>query len=693
MKQDELQYWRKSIDNCVTYMRPKHKEWNKLLRMYRQEFDVPGLDPDQVVKISRFYPLTRQIISSIAFNYPHVFLRVESPNREYQAEILERVANAAMDVMQVKDEMQQCIFDALYCSIGWLKFDYNAPGDDLIAPYVVNDSMQDDMVAVRRVSPFNMLVDPLCPPHKLSHARYIIEKMLVPLEFVRNDDRFVNRRQIQAITSDPDDTESLYDITQGSEADAEEQESINQAKEIGEYALLYEVHDRIHRRRIVFAEGVEQPIEDIPHPFLEQEPVYAPDPFTGEMMMTGEFEQTGSYLVKGGFPYHGMKFDLSEESLFGLPMMSYVEDEQKAIVESVSRRVDLLKRYPRIILGQRSEREENANISDQITRARDGSIVWVNDVNNGFREMQMGSPPPDQLGIESDMRNYEEQVLQVSQMALGGGPRRTATEASLIASFGTQNREWLSSHVGKAYEAVIYNTFRIMGDPRYTPENFIVNVAEGENDPVYEAITSDLFKVRFKVNVETQSMRPLFEQLEREDTLALSNYLLQMPQINRDEVIKMIMRAFRVPDMDKFIKSSVDAPEVRAAQLENQHMAGRMQDPGVLPEQDHATHIRTHQQAAQDPAVTQFLQQAMQLNPQAIQQFQAMIQQHMQQHQQFIQGEAQGRAPKSDESQKTIPSTRDVASNPQAQAQALQSIVRSNAQRVGQTVNLNTEQN
>ena len=693
MKQDELQYWRKSIDNCVTYMRPKHKEWNKLLRMYRQEFDVPGLDPDQVVKISRFYPLTRQIISSIAFNYPHVFLRVESPNREYQAEILERVANAAMDVMQVKDEMQQCIFDALYCSIGWLKFDYNAPGDDLIAPYVVNDAMQDDMVAVRRVSPFNMLVDPLCPPHKLSHARYIIEKMLVPLEFVRNDDRFVNRRQIQAITSDPDDTESLYDITQGSEADAEEQESINQAKEIGEYALLYEVHDRIHRRRIVFAEGVEQPIEDIAHPFLEQEPVYAPDPFTGEMMMTGEFEQTGSYLVKGGFPYHGMKFDLSEESLFGLPMMSYVEDEQKAIVESVSRRVDLLKRYPRIILGQRSEREENANISDQITRARDGSIVWVNDVNNGFREMQMGSPPPDQLGIESDMRNYEEQVLQVSQMALGGGPRRTATEASLIASFGTQNREWLSSQVGKAYEAVIYNTFRIMADPRYTPENFIVNVAEGENDPVYEAITSDLFKVRFKVNVETQSMRPLFEQLEREDTLALSNYLLQMPQINRDEVIKMIMRAFRVPDMDKFIKSSVDAPEVRAAQLENQHMAGRMQDPGVLPEQDHATHIRTHQQAAQDPAVTQFLQQAMQLNPQAIQQFQAMIQQHMQQHQQFIQGEAQGRAPKTDESQKTIPSTRDVASNPQAQAQALQSIVRSNAQRVGQTVNLNTEQN
>jgi hypothetical protein len=692
LKQEQINYWRKSIDNGITYMRPKHKIWHKLLAMYKNEFEVAGLDKDQVVRISRFYPLTRQIISSIAFNYPTVFMRVDNPNREFQAQILERVANAALETMGVKEEMHQAIFDALYCSLGWLKFDYNAPGDDIMAPYVVNDSLQDDMVAVRRVSPFNMMVDPLCPPHKLGHARYIIEKMLVPLEFVRNDDRFVNRRQIQAITNREDETDSLYEIKDTNYTDSDEENSITQAKELGEFALLYEIHDRVHRKRIVFADGVEQPIEDIPHPFLEQEPVMQPDPFTGEMMMTGEFEQTGSYLVQGGFPYHALKFDLSEESLYGLPMMSYVEDEQKAIVESVSRRVDLLKRYPRIILGQRSEREENANIGDQITRARDGSIIWCNDVNNGFREMQMGSPPPDQLGIEADMRQYEEQVLQVSQMAMGGGPRRTATEASLIASFGTQNREWLSAEVGKAYEAIVANTFRIMADPRYTPENFIVNVSEGENDPVYQAVTSDLFKVRFKVEVETQSMRPLFEQLEREDTLALANYMFQMPEVDRTEVIKLVMRAFRVPDMDKFIKGSADQEAVRAAQLENQFFAARQQDPGVLPEQDHQVHLQTHQQAQQDPAVTQYLQQAMQVNPQAIQIFQQIMQQHMQQHQQFIQGEAQGRAPQPQQSEKTIPSARD-ASNVQAQASNIQSVVRSNAQRVGQAANINTEQN
>ena len=80
----------------------------------------------------------------------------------------------------------------------------------------------------------------------------------------------------------------------------------------------------------------------------------------------------------------------------------------------------------------------------------------------------------------------------------------------------------------------------------------------------------------------------------------------------------------------------------------------------------------------------------MQMNPQAIQQFQQLMQAHTQQHKQFLQGQAQGQPLQ--QSDKTIPSARD-GGNVQAQASALQSVVRSNAQRVGQTVNLNTDQN
>ena len=163
-----------------------------------------------------------------------------------------------------------------------------------------------------------------------------------------------------------------------------------------------------------------------------------------------------------------------------------------------------------------------------------------------------------------------------------------------------------------------------------------------------------------------------------------------MPEVNRSEVIKLVLRAFRVSDMDKFIKQSADQEAVRAAQLENQFMAARQQDPGVLPAQDHQAHLQAHATAGEAPAVTQYLQQQMQLNPQSKQQFQQLMQAHTQQHKQFLQGRAQGQPMQ--QSDKTIPSARD-GSNVQAQASALQSVVRSNAQRVGQTVNLNTDQN
>ena len=59
--------------------------------------------------------------------------------------------------------------------------------------------------------------------------------------------------------------------------------------------LLYEVHDRIHRKRLTFADGVRDPIEEIDHPLLEQEPVMVTDPLTGEVvLMTLRESRSGS---------------------------------------------------------------------------------------------------------------------------------------------------------------------------------------------------------------------------------------------------------------------------------------------------------------------------------------------------------------------------------------------------------------
>jgi len=618
-------------------MRTRHKTWRRLLKTYELDFDVPGLDDDKIVKISRMYPLARQIIASVSFNYPHVFFKVEEPGRDFAAEILERVANAALEQMDAKREVQQAIFDALFCSVGWLKFGYNPPGDsDIVAPYTINDEAENDFPYVHRVSPFNIFVDPLTPPHKLSSARYVIEKMVVPLEFVREDTRFVNRRQIQPMTDEERNDTFIQDFQDAEYSD--EHDAVQHAKVRGQMVCLYEVHDRLHKKRITFADGVTEPIEEVDHPMLAMEPITAPDPFTGEPMMTGEFQPAGGYLVDGGFPYYALKFDQTERSFYGEPPMAYVEDTQSLIVESVSRRADLLKRFQRIVLASRREREANQDIGDTLESGRDGEIIWVEDPNSSMREMNFGNPPPDQLGIEADARSYEEQSLNVSQLAMGGGPKVTATQASLQASFSQINREWMQLRVADCYRTIVRNTLRMMADARYTPESFLINVARDTEDPVYEAVSADLLRIRYKIDIEAGSMQPLTEQLERQDALQLFNMTINLPEINRLEAIKGLLAAFRVQDPDKYLGNREDADTIKAANLENVAYLVNGGDPGVTPNENHQLHIQLHSQITQLPQFQQLL-------PAQQQQVLQVVQGHVGQHQQFLQQMAQGVAP------------------------------------------------
>jgi len=618
-------------------MRDRHKTWRRLLKTYDLDFDVPGLSEDKIVKISRMYPLARQIIASVSFNYPHVYFKVDEPQREFASEILERVANAALEQMDAKSEVQQCIFDALFCSVGWLKFGYNPPGDkDIEAPYVVNDSMENDFPYCQRISPFNIYLDPLTPPHKLSHARFIIEKMLVPLEFVKEDTRFVNRSKIEPMSDDAAGGGMMQDFEDAAHSD--EADALTASKERGKMVCLYEVHDRIHKKRITFADGVKEPIEEVDHPMLAMEAVTQPDPFTGEPMMTGEFEPSGGYLVDGGFPYYAMKFDQTERSFYGQPPMAYVEDTQSLIVESVSRRADLLKRFQRIVLASRREREANQDLGDTLEEGRDGEIIWVEDPATAMKGVDFGSIPPDQIGLENTAAAYEEQSLNVSQLAMGGGPKVTATQASLQASFSQINREWMQLRVADCYRTIVRNSLRMMADPRYTPENFLINVAQNEADPVFEAVDANLLRVRFKVDIQAGSMQPLTEQLEREDALQLFNFTIGLPEINRMEAIKGLLKAFRVQDPDKYLGQTQNADAIKAANLENIAYLLAGGDPGVTPEEDHQIHIQTHQTLQQLPQFQQML-------PAQQQQVLQVAQTHMAQHQQYLEQMAGGGAP------------------------------------------------
>ena len=57
MKDREIEYWQDQIKLCKESMKERHEEWSENIAEYNMDFKVPGLDSDQVIHLSRMYPL------------------------------------------------------------------------------------------------------------------------------------------------------------------------------------------------------------------------------------------------------------------------------------------------------------------------------------------------------------------------------------------------------------------------------------------------------------------------------------------------------------------------------------------------------------------------------------------------------------------------------------------------------------
>ena len=640
MPRKERDMWLDEIEITKKYMEKRHELWKELFSEYNLKFDIPGLNEEQVVKLSRMYPLVRQIIASVSFHYPHIFIGAqplaESSQKDLSiaSDIMERTANMAIQLMDVKTELHQALFDSLFCGVGWLKMGFNPKGDEAVPPYVANDALMEDFPYVMRVNPFNLYVDPKCPPHKLAYANYVIERMWVPLEFLKEDPRY-DQKVVAKIQSGTEATEddTLLDI--GVNSGQDEVEAIKNSRAGGDMVLLYEIHDRIHRKIITFADGVDEPLENADHPFRKASPVKIQDPQSGEEITTGFVPAQGS-LMQGGFPYLDIKFDTDGSSFYPTPPMGFIQDLQKVVVESVSRRLDQLHRFKRLVWIRQTELEQNKTLRQELRNADDGDVIGIQDINS-VREANWGGVSSDQLGIESDARGYEEQSLHTSDLA-GSSSRKTATESALLAGQTSINREWMQERVANVYSRIVRNIFRMFRDERYIPENHIVQLSEEIMHESYmRVLTTEDFQWEFNITIDAQSMQPLIEEIQRDDSVLLFDRLNGNPLVDQTEIVKDLMRAFRVRTPERKLAGMDAVDSRRLAELENAIFLLQGQDPGVAEGMDHAIHAEVH-----NPENIIQMQEFMQLEPQMQEQVLQMVAEHGNAHLQAMSGEAVG---------------------------------------------------
>ena len=641
MREKTRQYWRKTIDATKTWMQPHHDSWNELLEAYSMEYgDVRGIDEDDVVKLSRFVPKVRKIIAATAYHYPKVFIKTDKPPIDPQTgarfedvdEALQRAANRGIKIMNCKNEVHQAIFDALFKYRGFIKLGYNPEGDDAIPPYVSNDYLEPDFTYCRHVPSENLLVDPMASPSNMATARYIIEEMMVPLEFAKKDERFVHRNRMRPFEGEKkqDHLKQMTERISQSNND-EEKERLREILELGEYVLLHEIHDRIHRKQITFANDVEEPVEDVDHPYafkgnalFEDDPLAVPP----RQLFTGfdDDESVSGFLCEGGFCYHSFRFDISDK-FWGVPMMGYQNDLQKLVIESLTRSVDIVGRGKTIVTVTEAEVTANPDVEDELANASDLSTVKVSS-QDGVQERVLGVVPPEQKEIEARALSYEAEMLEVGQVNT-----ETATEAAGFQADAQLNREWMQQATLGCYEYITRSMLSIISDPRYTPENFFVNVAKEGEPPVEQSLANWWAGGKYEVEVEAGSMQILVEQLRKNDTLEMANFLSGRPGINERKLTEMIVDAFNVKDAQDLFDDEVNADAIAAADLEFTQIMGG-QAPQVTQGMDHRTHINRHneQRAQLEQAV-----QSGQVAPQILQVFD----QHVALHNQALEEGAQ----------------------------------------------------
>jgi hypothetical protein len=449
--------------------------------------------------------------------------------------------------------------------------------------------------------------------------------------------------------------------------DTASQEALRQSVLNGENVRVRRVHDRMERKQIMFADGVDEEIQEMAHPFANMDFPQVTNPFTGEPQLDEEeqpifdlengVEGTG-FLVEQGFPFVPLKFDHSADSYIPTARMAYLKDLQDVIIESVSRQSAILKRTARQLLVNKAEQNKNPNLADNIRRGDDGEIHYVVDKDN-FKELQYGSIPAEQYGIEDRANMYIQKISAISEIGgQGDSSEKTATEAGLVAAASSMLREWMEARVGFAYENVVRNAFQIMGDPRYEPESFKVNVAGNKDQQLSRALRNADFLWNFRISVQAGSTRPLFEQLEMGKALEFFDRAYGLPEFNNEALAKFLTLAYEIADPEAVLNPDVNEDAQQAINLENNMMLTTGQDPGVGPGLDHNAHLQGHAAYQEDPTYRQHFQAA-QVQPidsvQAQQQQEAaqwvqgidgLFQQHMAAHQQALQeGEQAAVAP------------------------------------------------
>lgn len=666
---EQMRFWWDTIRTHEEAYKSRHRLWLSLLRIYDLDVTIPGSREIEAVKVSEFYPVIRQIIASVAFNHPTIFVKADESVVEGAGPALEQAFNDTLEIQEAKFAVRYALFAAMFCSVSWLDVFYNPPDDEFSA----NDPMKEDFPNVDAENPFNVYIDLLTKPHRFGSHRFTLRKRLISGDDFHNDPRYTDKEDVGPFISEREDLLGFELDIAGGVTDFEEMDHVLDTFRQGKHVMIWEISDRQRQRVISLAEGKkDKPVAVWYHPLARVETVERRNPVTGESQITG-LKRAPGYLNRHGSQLIPVRFDQHLLSMYPKPPLFYIRDTQKLIMKSMTRRNSLLNRYPRVVLAPKRELDLDHTLERKLKEASDGEAIGVQDPKN-WLPVPWGDPPRDQLGIEADARQYSARIIGIDNSRLSSAST-PATNRALDQVPTTLNLELMKDVTVTAFKDIVETSAAMFGDPRYFPEEFFATIPDPEEKVKVIRLTQEYFRVRHKVTLHADSMEPLIEQKEKQEVALWFDRVYGLPESDNLEILNRFNKAFQQPNPERLLAISEDVDAEKGAQLETVGFIMRGLDPGVRPGEKHQIHLQQHQQIEQYPDFAQ-------LSPQEQQLARQTNQQHMQAHQLMMQNEVGGGG----SLQRPGGSQPGVNGQLQGQlgANRFLSTVRSNAQRVAQ---------
>ena len=523
-----------NIDLSYKYYQGKH--WG-----HNIEDDL--LYNDEIVD-NMVYTAVATIKPSIILNRPKIFVKPKRRQLETRqgpidatsaALRMEGLANFLMDELEIQDELEKCVVDALLAPQGYVMvgFDGKAIESDIIS------MIRNEEIFVRRISPKDVIRDPEATDHDLKDDKYICIKWVKTLDELKDDPNLKNTSDLKPNSLvEPNKKDMLGSFT------------IKRFEDDADSAFTSEEND------LARVEGYDV--------WDKENQTFKVVVLTHDKFLRDDNEWPTKF---DRFPVEPIWFNFNPDETHALADTDVYLSKQNLLNRILSKVLDHVKRAADQKYAY-NKRTVDRKAAEDFAKGPSASIIGVKgDPANGIAIIRDAAVSGDLYATASALKADIFRELGIGQFEAGGAEKlQTAKEASLIQQGISSRRADRSKMVEKFYARVIRKVLHVVQQhvqedseiplddstfdslQRMNPgalaasEPFVGDLGQEvvENYP-FMKLDKDLIRGDFNFKIVSGSTSSESDMIRLQKAKLLFDFAMQNPLLDRVEATKVIM--------------------------------------------------------------------------------------------------------------------------------------------------------